>query len=67
MLAQIDAVIHSGDVSYADGFMQHWDTFFNKIEPIASRVPYMVTPGNHEFWYSPRSNSHTHILRSSPP
>eukprot|EP00602_Paraphysomonas_sp_CaronLab_P008380 CAMPEP_0185024288 /NCGR_PEP_ID=MMETSP1103-20130426/7296_1 /TAXON_ID=36769 /ORGANISM="Paraphysomonas bandaiensis, Strain Caron Lab Isolate" /LENGTH=510 /DNA_ID=CAMNT_0027557209 /DNA_START=44 /DNA_END=1576 /DNA_ORIENTATION=- len=48
----IQAVIHSGDISYADGYEPHWDVFFNKIEPIASRVPYMVTPGNHEFWYN---------------
>eukprot|EP00605_Chrysophyceae_sp_TOSAG23-4_P000613 GSChrysophyteH1.ASY1.ANO1.690.1 assembled CDS len=47
----LDVVIHSGDISYADGFESHWDVFFNKIQPIAARVPYMVTPGNHEFWY----------------
>jgi hypothetical protein len=42
---KIDAVIHNGDISYADGEMKHWDVFMRKIEPIASRVPYMVTPG----------------------
>jgi len=51
-LGKIQIVVHSGDISYADGFMPHWDDFFNKIEPIASRVPYMVTPGNHELWYN---------------
>ena len=25
-----------------------WDIFFNQIEPIATRVPYMVCIGNHE-------------------
>lgn len=49
---EIQLVIHSGDIGYADGFQPHWDDFFNKIQPIASRVPYMVTPGNHEFWYN---------------
>jgi len=49
---KLDVVIHSGDVSYADGFETHWDTYFNKIQNIAARVPYMVTPGNHEFWYN---------------
>ena len=49
---KVQAVIHSGDISYADGYEPHWDDFFNKIEPIASRVPYMVAPGNHEFWYN---------------
>ena len=48
---EVDVVIHAGDIGYADGYMVHWDTFFNKIQPIASRVPYMVAPGNHEFWY----------------
>jgi hypothetical protein len=48
----IDMVIHDGDISYADGDMQHWDVFMRKIEPIASRVPYFVSPGNHEFWFN---------------
>jgi hypothetical protein len=46
----IDLVIHNGDVSYADGDEQHWDFFWRQIEPIASRVPYMTTPGEHERW-----------------
>lgn len=49
---EVDAVVHSGDLSYADGYEPHFDAFFNKIEPIASRVPYMGSPGNHEFWYN---------------
>lgn len=52
MSGEIDMVIHNGDIGYADGYMAHWDTFLNKVQPIASRVPYMVTPGNHEFWYN---------------
>jgi len=48
----VRAVIHSGDESYADGYNPHWDLFMNKIQPIASRVPYMFTPGNHEIWYN---------------
>ena len=49
---EVDVVVHSGDIGYADGYEVHWDTFFNKIQPIASRVPYHVTPGNHEFWFN---------------
>ena len=49
---EVDVVVHSGDIGYADGYEVHWDTFFNKIQPIASRVPYLVTPGNHEFWFN---------------
>jgi hypothetical protein len=54
----IQAVIHSGDISYADGYEPHWDVFFNKIQPIASQIPYMVTPGNHEFWFNFTSYKH---------
>lgn len=32
--------------------MKHWDMFMRKIEPIASRVPYMTSPGNHEFLFN---------------
>jgi len=49
---KLDVVIHSGDISYADGYMPNFDNFFNKIQPIASRIPYMVTVGNHEFGYN---------------
>eukprot|EP00595_Chromulina_sp_UTEXLB2642_P000868 CAMPEP_0196766898 /NCGR_PEP_ID=MMETSP1095-20130614/32505_1 /TAXON_ID=96789 ORGANISM="Chromulina nebulosa, Strain UTEXLB2642" /NCGR_SAMPLE_ID=MMETSP1095 /ASSEMBLY_ACC=CAM_ASM_000446 /LENGTH=324 /DNA_ID=CAMNT_0042131801 /DNA_START=497 /DNA_END=1471 /DNA_ORIENTATION=- len=48
----IDVVIHSGDISYADGYEPHWDLFFNRMQPIVAYVPYMVTPGNHEFWFN---------------
>ena len=54
----IQAVVHSGDISYADGYEPHWDVYFNKIQPIASRIPYMVTPGNHEFWFNFTSYKH---------
>lgn len=49
---QIDLFIHSGDVSYADGYMPHWDLFLRKIENLSSVVPYMTGPGNHELWYN---------------
>ena len=49
---KVDVILHNGDISYADGDMAHWDTFMRKIEPVAARVPYMTTPGNHEFWFN---------------
>jgi hypothetical protein len=49
---KIDVVIHSGDISYADGYEPHWDNFLNKVQDIAAHIPYMVVPGNHEFWYN---------------
>lgn len=45
-----DAVIHVGDIAY-DMYEKEGeigDDFMNAIQPIATRVPYMVLPGNHE-------------------
>lgn len=41
-LPNYDAVFHIGDLSYASGFLAQWDQFTAQIEPIASKVPYMV-------------------------
>lgn len=47
---KIDGVLHVGDMAYnlADNGGHTATTFMNQIQPIASRVPYMVCPGNHE-------------------
>lgn len=42
-------ISHIGDISYARGYSWLWDNFFHQIEPVASRVPYMVCIGNHEY------------------
>eukprot|EP00262_Sarcandra_glabra_P005601 TRINITY_DN1732_c0_g1_i1.p1 TRINITY_DN1732_c0_g1~~TRINITY_DN1732_c0_g1_i1.p1 ORF type:complete len:645 (-),score=67.67 TRINITY_DN1732_c0_g1_i1:392-2326(-) len=42
-------VSHIGDISYARGYLWLWDEFFSQIEPIASKVPYHVCIGNHEY------------------
>ena len=45
-----DMVLHIGDMAYNldtdDGRIG--DKFMNKIQPFASKVPYMTCPGNHE-------------------
>ena len=41
-LPNYDAVFHIGDLSYANGFLAQWDQFTAQMEPIASKVPYMV-------------------------
>lgn len=45
-----DAIIHNGDFAYdLDSEMgEVGDEFMRSIEPIASKVPYMVSEGNHE-------------------
>ena len=48
----IEMVLHIGDISYAVGFMSEWENFFWQIEPVASRMPWMTSIGNHEQVYS---------------
>lgn len=45
---EVDAVFHGGDVSYATGYMAVWDFFMDQLSPLASRVLYLTTVGNHE-------------------
>ncbi|TMW60176.1 hypothetical protein Poli38472_000218 [Pythium oligandrum] len=45
-------LLHFGDISYARGEGSVWDKFFHIIEPYATRVPYMVSVGNHEHDYT---------------
>ncbi|KAI8466730.1 MAG: metallophosphoesterase [Monoraphidium minutum] len=47
----LDLALHVGDISYANGDPDVWDTFMESIEPLAARVPYMVQVGNHEYGY----------------
>ncbi|XP_074602846.1 acid phosphatase type 7-like isoform X1 [Brevipalpus obovatus] len=47
-----DLIIHVGDIAYDlyNNNGQRGDAFLTAIEPMASRVPYMVIPGNHEYF-----------------
>ncbi|XP_077228082.1 nucleotide pyrophosphatase/phosphodiesterase-like [Tasmannia lanceolata] len=47
-LDNYDIVFHIGDMPYSNGFLSQWDQFTEMVEPIASKVPYMVASGNHE-------------------
>ncbi|XP_027100146.1 probable inactive purple acid phosphatase 1 isoform X1 [Coffea arabica] len=47
-IKNIDIVFHIGDICYSSGYISQWDQFTSQIEPIASRVPYMIASGNHE-------------------
>ncbi|GAM21950.1 hypothetical protein SAMD00019534_051250, partial [Acytostelium subglobosum LB1] len=44
--------MHVGDIAYADsgsnGNQATWDSFLSQVNPITSRLPYMVCPGNHD-------------------
>jgi hypothetical protein len=43
-----DVVLLVGDLSYADGYGDSWDTFGRAFETLASHVPVLTTGGNHE-------------------
>ena len=45
----VDFVLHVGDISYARGDAKKWDSWFNEIEPVSTKVPYHVCLGNHEY------------------
>lgn len=41
-------MLHVGDLSYANGHPEIWDSFLEGLQPFAARIPYMVAVGNHE-------------------
>mmetsp|Transcript_1242 Transcript_1242/g.5054 ORF Transcript_1242/g.5054 Transcript_1242/m.5054 type:complete len:346 (+) Transcript_1242:1153-2190(+) len=48
-----DIILHVGDLSYADNFQPRWDTYARLLEPVAAKVPWMTTNGNHEVERTP--------------
>ncbi len=48
MIDEIDMVLSPGDLAYSTGYMSKWDKYFTQIEPIASRVFFQTSKGNHE-------------------
>ncbi|EGZ21869.1 hypothetical protein PHYSODRAFT_489042 [Phytophthora sojae] len=52
------ALIHIGDISYAKGSTYLWDQFGAIVQPVASRLPYMVGIGNHEYDYTVNGEGH---------
>ncbi|CAD5230997.1 unnamed protein product [Bursaphelenchus okinawaensis] len=59
---EIDFVMHVGDMAYDLPFTGN--QFMRMIEPIASKVPYMVSPGNHEMELLPY---HNYVYRFNMP
>jgi hypothetical protein len=52
------ALVHIGDISYAKGSTFVWDQFGAVVQPVASRLPYMVGMGNHEYDYVVNGEGH---------
>jgi len=46
--SSLQLLLHAGDMSYADTDSPRWDSYAEKIEPLSSRLQWMVCPGNHE-------------------
>jgi len=43
-----DLLVHSGDISYADGVEKNWDVWGRLAQPFANHIPWMTAVGNHE-------------------
>jgi hypothetical protein len=48
----INMILHTGDLSYADCDQPLWDSYGEMIEPLSSVLPWMVCPGNHEIEFN---------------
>jgi hypothetical protein len=62
---QIGWVLHAGDVAYADGNQEIWDSYGREIG-FASRVPYVLLPGNHEIFYNFSAIRHRFPMSFAP-
>ena len=40
---EVDAVYHSGDISYANGYLSGWDFFLDMVSPITGNVACCLT------------------------
>ncbi|XP_033755251.1 acid phosphatase type 7-like [Pecten maximus] len=60
-----DAIWHIGDFAYDLEAQGGWigDRFMELIQPVAARIPYMTSPGNHEL----KNNLHHYRTRFSMP
>jgi hypothetical protein len=44
----VDGIFHIGDLSYASGYLNIWDTYAEMMTSTLSHTPYAVLVGNHE-------------------
>jgi len=45
---ELRMILHAGDMAYADSNALRWDSYGLQVEPLSSRLQWMVCPGNHE-------------------
>lgn len=58
-----DVALLAGDMAYADGYPELWDTFGAILEPAFARIPLITCNGNHEVTYLIRYCELTSFLR----
>jgi len=39
---EVDAVYHSGDISYANGYLSGWDFFLDMVSPITGNSMFQI-------------------------
>jgi hypothetical protein len=47
-VSPVTSILHAGDLSYADCNQPMWDAYDLILEPMASKIPFMASAGNHE-------------------
>jgi len=67
-----DFALHVGDLSYGEGNVATWNSWMGLIEPIAAKIPYHVSIGNHVEWKkknlrSPHAQKVTKQSHNLPP
>lgn len=53
----IHFIAHVGDLGYGRSSTEVWNCWMSFIEPVASRLPYMISIGNHEYDYTNKSGA----------
>lgn len=53
----LKAILHVGDLSYADCDQKQWDSYADMVQIVGSQRPWMVGAGNHEIEQVPDGNA----------
>ena len=62
--ASLSAVMLIGDISYARGYESEWENYLSQIAPVASRVPWVASLGNHEVDWPDTMAAYPHAVDS---
>ena len=62
----VHVLLHTGDLSYADGFPPRWDTFGRLAEGVMDRLPSLFVAGNHDVTSNGLESQAYHTRYPSP-